>query len=122
MLVSVRDFDRDYVGQTTHLAKRFCEHNSGRGAVETADPYYQPWCMGAYICGLSHMDKTGREDLERRWKVFNGLTIREERRNIESRIEQGQRVVAEHNSVCFAEERVHLVVTIKRSHRHRAEE
>ena len=63
MLVSVRDFDRDYVGQTTHLAERFCEHNSGRGAVETADPYYQPWCMGAYICGLSHMDKTGREDL-----------------------------------------------------------
>ena len=67
-------------------------------------------------------DKTGWEDLEQRWKVFNGLAIREGRQNIESRIKQGQHVVAEHNSVCFAEERVHLVVTIKRSHRHRGEE
>ena len=114
MLVSVRDFDRDYVGQTTELAERFCQHNSGQGAIETADPYYQPWCMGAYICGLSHMDKMGREELERRWKIFNGLAIREGRRDIESRIEQGRRVVEQHNSMCLEEERIQLVVTIKR--------
>ena len=114
MLVSVRDFDRDYVGQTTELAERFCQHNSGQGAIETADPYYQPWCMGAYICGLSHMDKMGREELERRWKIFNELAIREGRRDIESRIEQGRRVVAQHNSMCLEEERIQLVVTIKR--------
>ena len=113
-LVSVRDFDRDYIGQTKNLAQRFNQHNSGQGAEGTADPYYRPYCVAAYICGLSHMEKVGRESLERKWKLFNKDAIRNGRHTIEHRILQGERVVQEYNADCLEEERIQLVVTIKR--------
>ncbi|KAL7538852.1 hypothetical protein ACHAXR_012264, partial [Thalassiosira sp. AJA248-18] len=113
-LVSVRDFDRDYIGQTQNISTRFSQHNSGRGAEGTADPYYRPYCVAAYICGLSHMDKVDREILEHRWKVYNREAIRNGRRSIECRIDQGRRIVEEYNQNCHEEERIRLVKTIRR--------
>ena len=82
MLVSIRDFDKDYVGQTKNLARRFAEHQCGRGARGTSDPYYCPYCIAAYICGLSHMDKTQRECLEWQWKVYNTMTVAQRNNDI----------------------------------------
>ena len=113
-LVSVRDFDRDYIGQTQNISTRFAQHNSGRGAEGTADPYYRPYCVAAYICGLSHMEKADREALEHRWKVYNRESIRNGRRSIDSRIDQGRRIVEEYNQDCHEEERIRLVKTIRR--------
>ena len=115
MLVSIRDFDKDYVDQTKNLARRFAEHQCGRGARGTSDPYYCPYCIAAYICGLSHMDKTQRECLEWKWKVYNTKTVAQRNNDIRSRIEQGQRVVEEYNETCSENDQIWLVVTIKRT-------
>ena len=114
-LVSVRDFDRDYVGQTMNIAKRLRQHNSGRGARATADPFFRPYCVAAYICGLSHMDKNQREDLEFQWKLYNRQAMQEGRTDIQARIEQGRRVVQGYNAHCAEEERIRFVVTIEKS-------
>ena len=115
MLVSVRDFDRDYVGQTENLARRFYEHNSGHGAEGTSDPYYRPYCVAAYICGLAHMAKAGREDLEWRWKLFNVQALIEGRTDIQSRIDQGRRVVENYNVGRSDCEKIRFMVTMKRA-------
>ena len=115
MLVSVRDFDRDYVGQTENIVRRFDEHQRGYGARATSNPYYRPYCVAAYICGLSHMDKTQRESLERQWKLYNRGTLASGLRDLGSRIEQGQRIVNEYNETCDVNEQIRFVVTIKRT-------
>ena len=115
MLVSVRDFDRDYVGQTENIVRRFDEHQRGYGARATSNPYYRPYCVAAYICGLSHMDKTQRESLERQWKLYNKGTLASGLRDLGSRIEQGQRIVNEYNETCDINEQIRFVVTIKRT-------
>ena len=41
-LISVRDFDKDYIGQTKCLAGRLQEHNSGYESTSACDPFYRP--------------------------------------------------------------------------------
>ena len=115
MLVSVRDFDRDYVGQTENIARRFDEHNRGSGSQATSDPYYRPYCVAAYICGLSHFDRSQREHLEWKWKHYNDQVVAQGRTDLAERIDQGQRIVDEYNEHSPADEEIRLVVTIKRS-------
>ena len=64
-LISIRDFDKDYIGQTEQLPRQLQQHNSGYGSISTADPYYRPYAIAAYITGLYGMNKTGREVLEK---------------------------------------------------------
>ena len=114
-LVSVRDFDKDYVGQTENIANRLYQHNSGRGARGTKDPYYRPYCVAAYICGMSHMETVDREAIEQRWKYYNRQAISRGQRDIAARIEQGYRVVREYNEDQLEEENIRLIVTIERA-------
>ena len=69
-LVSVRNKDRIYIGQTECLAQRLIQHNSGAGSRSTEDIQYRPWAVGSYICGLSHLNRIERMSLERQWKIF----------------------------------------------------
>ena len=66
MLVSARDFDRDYIGQTQNLSKRVEQHFHGHGSLGTCDPYYHPYILAASICGMSHMEERERKHLEQR--------------------------------------------------------
>ena len=63
-LVSVQDFDKNYVVQTENLAQLSHQHNKDNNAKENNYPYYRPYCIAAYICGLSHMEQYRRECLE----------------------------------------------------------
>jgi predicted GIY-YIG superfamily endonuclease len=69
-LVSVKDCGRTYVGQSKNISRRLKEHNKGWGAMGTAEPQYRPYTVAAYMCGMPHIDKRGRESLEQRWKKF----------------------------------------------------
>jgi hypothetical protein len=114
-LVSVRDFDKDYIGQTKCLARRLQEHNSGYGSTSTCDPFYRPYCVAAYITGLGALDRRGREELEERWKYYRYDAIMNGSYSIDARIESGKRVVQEYNnSVLCDTDRIKLIVTIKR--------
>ena len=42
-LVSLRDRQRTYIGQTTNIRKRLHRHNEGIGGVQTSDPALMPW-------------------------------------------------------------------------------
>ena len=48
-LVSVRDFEKDYVGQTKCIVRRLQQHNSGCESTSTCDPFYRPYYVAAYI-------------------------------------------------------------------------
>ena len=41
-LVSILDFDKEYIGQTKYLARRSQEHNRGYGSTSTCGPFYKP--------------------------------------------------------------------------------
>ena len=109
------DFDKDYIGQTVNISDRFYQHNTGRGARGTKDPYYRPYCVAAYICGMSHMEKVDREAIEQKWKYYNRGAIAHGQRDIMARIDQGYRVVSEYNEDHSEEEHIRLVVTIERA-------
>ncbi len=64
MLESVKDCSRTYVGQMENISKRVYQHNTGWGAVGTADPQYRPYAVAAYICGMGHMNRVEREGRE----------------------------------------------------------
>jgi hypothetical protein len=114
MLVSVRDFDRDYIGQCENISRRLDEHNRGVGSLGTASAHYRPYFPAAYICGLSHLDRQMREHLESRWKALNLQIIQSGCSDIMARIEQGRTVVSEYNErQCELSYHIRFVVTIK---------
>ena len=116
LIASIANMEMSYVGQTKCISRRMNEHNSGIGAVATAPASYKPYCLAAYLTGLSHMDKSGRMSLERSWQSFNETKERVEGKiDLETRIEQGRRVMAEHNRHCNEDKKIQLVVTVERT-------
>ena len=64
---------------------------------------------------MGHLSRSTRMSLERQWRRYNKHLIDVEGRDeLEARIEQGERVMAEHNQGKPAEQRIRMVVTIKR--------
>jgi predicted GIY-YIG superfamily endonuclease len=114
MLVSLRDFDRTYVGQTQNISVRLTQHNSGNGARETRDPYYRPYCLAGYMCNMGHLSKGHREDIEHNWAKAVRRAILEGRRDIESRLAIGEELVKQLNSIRLPDEHIRFVTTIKR--------
>lgn len=97
LLISIRDFDRTYVGETTNIVRRLQNHNSGYGARGTTDPIYRPYFVAGYICGLGDFTKKERQALERRWQQYNLWMLSGGRTDVQTRINQGQRVVDDYN-------------------------
>jgi hypothetical protein len=52
LLVSLKDRQSTYVGETGNMIKRLREHNSGFGATSTAIPSLRPWALMGYIVGF----------------------------------------------------------------------
>ena len=113
MFFSVKDFNRTYVGQTKDIHKRLKQHNSGYGARGTAEKRYQPYALAGYICGMANIDRAGREHIEQDWKNYNNDLISHGDYSIMSRIKQGERVVAEYNSLKLPENQLLFVRTIE---------
>lgn len=89
-LVSTKDRETIYIGQTKCLSQRLLKHNGDHGAKGTEDIRLRPWALAGFICGLGHMTKIERMSLERSWK----LAVEDSRRSGRG---DGARVVEEYN-------------------------
>jgi len=99
LLISIRDFNRAYVGETTNIIRRLQKHNSGYASRGTTDPIYRPYFVAGYICGLGDFTKVQRRTLEQQWQQYNRwVMLNGGRTDIQTRINQGQRVVDDYNS------------------------
>jgi len=115
-LVSVKDCGRTYVGQTKNISRRLKEHNKGWGAMGTAEPQYRPYAVAAYMCGMPHIDKRGRESLEQRWKKFIVESKSRGEIDVFTWVLLGERVVESYNAYQVDEEKhIRLVITISKS-------
>ena len=54
MLISTKDHDKNYIGQTFKLGQRLYQHNSGFGAIFTSDVKFRPWFLFSYVCGFNN--------------------------------------------------------------------
>ena len=80
-----------------NLAQRLQQHNNGTGAQESHDPRDLPWAIGAYICGLAHMNRIERMCLEQDWKMMVQRMISRGINESYSWIMSGERVVDIYN-------------------------
>ena len=97
-LVSVRNKDNIYIGQTEYLAQRLIQHNSGRGSRSTEDIQNRPWAVASYICGLSHLNRIERMCLERNWKIYVQDLCLRGRDDSFSRNNSGEHVIDTYNN------------------------
>ena len=67
ILVSVKNRQSTYIGQTNNLVRRLKEHNSGIGALSTASELLCPWALLAYVAGFDGTSRT-RMAFETAWK------------------------------------------------------
>ena len=52
MILSTKDHNQNYIGQTLNLGRRLNEHNSGYGSTFTNQIRYRPWFLLAYVVGF----------------------------------------------------------------------
>ena len=83
--------------KTLLCVSSFYEHNTGNGAKGTEDSYLRPYCVAAYICKLGHMSESERIALESKWNWFIQSKFNAGDKSVETMLEQGRRVVQEHN-------------------------
>ena len=88
---------RYYIGETENLIVRFYSHNTGNGAEGTEDAEFRPYCIAAYISGLSHMTRSERMELEQRWKDLVLYSVHHGVHTVWAKIEAGRQVVEDHN-------------------------
>ena len=74
MLVSTKDHNQNYIGQTKHIQTRLKQHNSGYGASYTAPLQYRPWFLLAYVCGFDN-NLNLMLYFESRWKKTRSESI-----------------------------------------------
>lgn len=94
LLVSTRNTNYTYIGQTENMRIRLIQHNSGTGAAGTAIPVLMPWAFMAYITGLA--EKSDRLSLEALWKATGS---RRNATTVDSYIAIASDLVANANSI-----------------------
>lgn len=114
LLASVRNMETTYVGQTIDLKRRFSQHNSGNGSTGTCNVADRPWALVGYICGLAHLDRTGRMQLESQWRRYMQLSQNSGRGDIMAKLREGERVVQEWNDQETEDERKIRFITMLR--------
>jgi len=98
LLVSTPAPERVYVGTTKNLAVRLTQHNRGFGSEGTgANPEFLPWAVLSYMTNMASLSRSERMGLERRWQLLNARSVESGMGCIEQYIENGRRVVKEHN-------------------------
>lgn len=109
ILVSLRNRLFTYIGEADNVNTRERDHNSGHGAIGTANPADRPFKVAAYITGLSHLTRAERMSLENQWRYHRNRVQVDDPFNI---INSGMRVVESCNN-SYADdgrpERIHFV-------------
>lgn len=66
-LVSTRDTNMMYIGETNNIRRRLTQHNSGDGSCITRQRFLQPWAVYAFVVGFR--TRRERQMFESIWKV-----------------------------------------------------
>ena len=66
-LISLKDPNFTYIGETRNIAHRLRQHNSGYGCSATSSSTRRPFAVFAYICGFNG-DKRRQQFVEQKWK------------------------------------------------------
>lgn len=74
LLVSTKDHNQTYIGQTKHIQTRLKQHNSGYGSTYTAALKYRPWFLISFICGFDN-NLNQMLYVESRWKKVRSQSI-----------------------------------------------
>ena len=109
VLFSLRDKTFSYIGTCISILNRLRMHNSGHGAIGTANPSDRPFAVAAYITGLAHMTESQRMGLESQWRYYRNNLALDDPFEI---INLGRRIVEEHNAAAERAnrpERIHFV-------------
>ena len=98
------------------MAKRLRQHNAGYGADATAPIEYRPWCVACYLTNMAHLDESRRMSLEARWQHYNSNDHERGRTGINVWIENGRRVMQDHNEMCRTgeDDHIRMVIAIRR--------
>ena len=75
---------------------------------------YRPYCVAAYFCNMGHMNTGQQMSLESKWRRRISALSESGRDNLESRIDVGERVMVEYNNTVPDQNKIRMVVTIRR--------
>ena len=95
ILISRRNKNFTYIGETENLCQRITEHQTGHGAIGTANPMDRPFQIAGYVAGLKHLTETQRMGLENQWRYYRNQLLNDDPYEI---INQGLRVVQNENA------------------------
>lgn len=98
ILLSLQDHSTTYIGQTNNLVRRFRQHNSGHGSMQTSDTNLRPWAILAYVCGFDE-NKGLMRRFEREWEMKRDNCLRNGRSMNPAQISDLARSVMEDWSV-----------------------
>ena len=103
VLMSLKDQNTTYIGQTENLMKRICQHNSGIGAYVTADPNLRPWHIIGFITGFEMNNRQERMQIECLWQSRRNLSGKHSINPLDI-LNIGKRIVAMKNNGCLKEQ------------------
>ena len=81
-LMSIRNPNFTYIGQTICVSRRIRQHNSGYGSNSTTPLPLRPYACLAYITGFDGRHREARENIEREWKRKRDFLCRNGNHNV----------------------------------------
>ena len=81
-LMSIKNKNFTYIGQSTCVSRRLRQHNAGYGSNSTTPLPLRPYACMAYITGFDGRHTRIRENIEREWKRKRDFLIRNGNHNV----------------------------------------
>jgi hypothetical protein len=97
ILISKRDGNFTYIGQTKNISQRLDAHNRGHGAIDTAPIERRPYALAGLISSVG-LDASVRMRLEQHWRVLREQSSTDSPYRI---VKLGELVAQHHNQSLF---------------------
>ena len=97
ILISTRDGNFTYIGQSKNISQRLDAHNRGHGAINTTPIELHPYALAGLISSVG-LDASVRMGLEQRWRVLCEQSITDSPYRI---VKLGESVAQHHNQSLF---------------------
>jgi predicted GIY-YIG superfamily endonuclease len=112
LLLSLRDHNTTYVGQTNNLKRRVSEHNRGIGSKVTTASALRPWYPIAFITGFDAEDEHERLQIESSWQQVRNRSGKSSQ-NIIDILHAGKNLVAAKNEYVYKYAKLKFIQCIK---------
>lgn len=112
LLLSLRDYNTTYIGETNNINRRVSEHNKGIGSKVTTSPSLRPWYPIAFITGFDLEDNNDRLQLESSWQHRRNKAGKASQ-NIIDILHMGKYLVSEKNATVYKYAKLKFVQCIE---------